>query len=62
MSYFIMKSEKNTIKLVIVLSLSLITALTSTIFLSSTTIFAVQGGDKQKFTAQLSCDQQVPPI
>ena len=58
-----MKTKKNTIRiLVIVLSLSLITALTSTIFLSSTTIFAVQGGDKQKFTAQLSGNQQVPPI
>jgi hypothetical protein len=46
------------------ISLSLITALTSVIYLSSTTtVFAVQGGEgKQKFTAQLSGDQQVPPI
>jgi hypothetical protein len=58
-----MKTNKNTIRiLVIVLSLPLITALTSTTYLSSTTIFAVQGEDKQKFTAQLSGDQQVPPI
>ena len=58
-----MKSKKNTIRiLVIVLSLSLITALTSATYLSSTTVFAVQGGDKQKFTARLSGDQQVPPI
>ena len=51
----------------IVISLSLITiALTSIIYLSSTTtVFAVhQGGEggKQKFTAQLSGDQEVPPI
>jgi CHRD domain len=54
-------SNKTTIFFVVI-SLSLmmmITALTSTI----TTVFAVQhGGDKQKFTAQLSGDQQVPPI
>jgi hypothetical protein len=43
----------------IVISFSLMmTALTS-----ATTVFAVQGGeDKQKFTAQLSGDQQIPPI
>ncbi len=49
----------------IVISLSLITALTSIIYSSSTTtVFAVQGGDggQQKFTAQLSGDQEVPPI
>ncbi len=58
-----MKTKKNTIRmLVIVLSLSLITALTSMTYLSSTTIFAVQHEGKQKYTAQLSGDQQVPPI
>ncbi|MGI9012566.1 MAG: CHRD domain-containing protein [Nitrososphaeraceae archaeon] len=47
---------------VIVISLSLITALTSITYLSSTPVFAVPSGDQQKFTAQLSGDQQVPPI
>jgi len=59
-----MKTKKNTIRiLVIVLSLSLITALTSITYLSyATTVFAVQHEGKQKFSAQLSGDQQVPPI
>ena len=50
----------------IVISLSLITtALTSITYISSaTTVFAVQSGegDKQKFTAHLFGDQQVPPV
>ena len=50
----------------IVISLSLITtALTSITYLSSaTSVFAVQEGewDKQKFTAHLFGDQEVPPI
>jgi hypothetical protein len=50
----------------IVIYLSLITtALTSITYLSSaTTVFAVQEGegDKQKFTAHLFGDQEVPPI
>jgi hypothetical protein len=48
----------------IVASLSLITiALTSITYLSyATTVFAVHHEGKQKFTAQLSGDQQVPPI
>ena len=59
-----MKTKKNTIRiLVIVLSLSLITALTSIAYLSyATTVFAVQHEGKQNFTAQLSGDQQVPPV
>ena len=46
---------------VIVTSLSLITALTSVSYLSSAEVFAVQSG-QQKFTAQLSGDQEVPPV
>src|SRR5687768_18220276 len=59
-----MKTKKNTIRiLVIVLSLSLITALTSITYLSyATTVFAVHHEGQQKFSAQLSGDQQVPPI
>jgi CHRD domain len=59
-----MKTKKNTIRiLVIVLSLSLITALTSITYLSyATTVFAVHHEGKQKFSAQLSGDQQVPPV
>ncbi len=62
-----MKINNNTIGIfVIVTSLSLITALASTSILSSaTTVFAVQqGGDggQQKFIAQLSGQQEVPPV
>lgn len=58
-----MKLNNNTRGIfVIVISLSLITALTSITYLSSTPVFAVPSGDQQKFTAQLSGDQEVPPI
>jgi hypothetical protein len=63
-----MKTNNNNKKAIffIVISLALITtALTSITYLSSaTTVFAVQGGerDKQKFTAHLYGDQQVPPV
>ena len=63
-----MKTNNNNKKAIffIVISLSLLTtALTSITYLSSaTTVFAVQGGegDKQKFTAHLFGDQQVPPV
>jgi hypothetical protein len=51
--------------IVIFLTLMVTTALTSITYLSSATIpvFAVQhSGDKQKFTTQLSGDQEVPPV
>jgi hypothetical protein len=59
-------NNKKAIFFIVIISFSLITtALTSIIYLSSaTTVFAVQGGegDKQKFTAHLFGDQQVPPV
>ncbi len=63
-----MKTNNNNKKAIffIVISLSMLTtALTSIKYLSSaTTVFAEQGGeeDKQKFTAHLFGDQQVPPV
>jgi hypothetical protein len=58
-----MKLNNNTRGIfVIVISLSLITALTSITYLLSTLVFAAPSGDQQKFTAQLSGDQEVPPI
>ena len=58
-----MKLNNNTRGIfVIVISLSLITALTSITYLSSTPVLAIPSGDQQKFTAQLSGDQEVPPI
>ena len=58
-----MKLNNNTRGIVvIVISLSLITALASITYLSSTPVFAVPSGGQQKFTAQLSGDQEVPPI
>ena len=52
-------SNKTAIFFVVISFSLMITALTST-----TTVFAVQhsGWDKQKFTTQLSGDQEVPPI
>ena len=47
---------------VIIIALSVITVLVSITYLSSTPVFAVPSGDQQKFTAQLSGDQEVPPI
>jgi CHRD domain len=59
-------NNKKAIFFIVIISFSLITtALTSIIYFSSaTTVFAVQGGegDKQKFTAHLFGDQQVPPV
>lgn len=40
----------------------MITALASIIYLSSAQVFAVTIEDQQKFSAQLSGDQEVPPI
>jgi hypothetical protein len=58
-----MKINNNTIEIFVVLtSLSLITVLASTIYLSSASVFAGPSGDQQKFSAQLSGDQEVPPI
>src|SRR5680860_553529 len=58
-----MKINNNTRGIfVIVISLSFITALTSITYLASTPVFAVPSGGQQKFTAQLSGDQEVPPI
>lgn len=58
-----MKINNNTIEIFVVLtSLSLITALASTIYLSSVSVFAEPSGVQQKFSAQLSGDQEVPPI
>lgn len=58
-----MKINNNTIEIFVVLtSLSLITALASTIYLSSVSVFAEPRGVQQKFSAQLSGDQEVPPI
>jgi hypothetical protein len=55
-------TTNNTIAIFVILtSLSLITALTSISYFSSAEVFAVQGG-QQKFKAQLSGDQEVPPI
>jgi hypothetical protein len=48
---------------VVVTSLSLITALISIAYLSSASLFAVPSeGQQKKFSAQLSGDQEVPPI
>lgn len=59
-------NNKKAIFFIVIISFSLTTtALTSLTYLSSaTTVFAVQGGegDKQKFTAHLFGDQQVPPV
>lgn len=59
-----MKIDSNTIGILVVVltSLSLITALTSTIYLSHSQIFAVPIEGEQKFSAQLSGDQEVPSI
>jgi hypothetical protein len=58
-----MKLNNNTRAIfVIVIALSLITALASITYLSSTPVFAVPSGDQQKFTAHLFGDQEVPPI
>ena len=58
-----MKINNNTIEIFVVLtSLSFITALASTTFLSSASVFAVPSEDQQKFSALLSGDQEVPPI
>ena len=56
-------SNKKAIFFIVIFLSLMITALTSITYLSSTTtVFAVQSEGKQKFTAQLSGDQQVPPI
>jgi hypothetical protein len=47
---------------VVVTSLSLITALISIAYLLSASIFAVPSEGQQKFSAQLSGDQEVPPV
>lgn len=62
-----MKINTNTIGkfvvVVVVTSLSLITALISIAYLSSAYVFAVPTSEgKQKFSAQLSGDQEVPPV
>ena len=58
-----MKINNNTVEISVVLtSLSFITALTYTTFLSSASVFAVPSEGQQKFSAQLSGDQEVPPI
>lgn len=59
-----MKINSNTIGIFVVVltSLSLITVLASIIYLSSAQVFAVTIEDQQKFSAQLSGDQEVPPI
>jgi hypothetical protein len=61
------KINTNTIGkfVVVVTSLSLITALISTAYLSSASsasVFAVPSEGQQKFSAQLSGDQEVPPL
>jgi hypothetical protein len=59
-----MKINSNTIGIFVVIltSLSLITALASIIYLSSVQVFAITIEDQQKFSAQLSGDQEVPPL
>ena len=60
-----MKINNNTIEIFVVLtSLLLLTALlASTTYLSSESVFAVQTSvGQQKFSAQLSGDQEVPPV
>ncbi|HEX2409149.1 MAG TPA: CHRD domain-containing protein [Nitrososphaeraceae archaeon] len=59
-----MKINSNTIGIFVVIltSLSLITALASIIYLSSVQVFAMTIEDQQKFSAQLSGDQEVPPL
>ena len=59
-----MKINNNTIGkfVVVVTSLSLITALISIAYLSSASVFAVPSEGQKKFSAQLSGDQEVPPI
>ena len=60
-----MKINNNTIGkfVVVVTSLSLITALISIAYLSSASVFAVPSeGQQKKFSAQLSGDQEVPPV
>jgi len=58
------KINTNTIGkfVVVVTSLSLITALISIAYLSSASVFAVPSEGQQKFSAQLSGDQEVPPV
>jgi hypothetical protein len=58
------KINTNTIGkfVVVVTSLSLITALISIAYLSSVSIFAGPSEDQQKFSAQLSGEQEVPPL
>ena len=60
-----MKINNNTIGIFVVfISLSFITALLAfTTYLSSASVFAIPtSGNQQKFSAQLSGDQEVPPI
>ena len=59
-----MKINTNTIGkfVVVVTSLSLITALISIAYLSSASVFAVPSEGQQKFSAHLSGDQEVPPV
>jgi CHRD domain len=58
-----MKIHTNTIgKFVVVTSLSLITALISIAYLSSASVFAIPSEGQKKFSAQLSGDQEVPPV
>lgn len=58
-----MKIHTNTIgKFVVVTPLSLITALISIAYLSSASVFAVPSEGQKKFSAQLSGDQEVPPV
>jgi hypothetical protein len=58
------KINTNTIGkfVVVVTSLSLITALISIAYLLSVSVFAVPSEGQQKFSAQLSGDQEVPPV
>ena len=58
-----MKINNNIVEIFVVLtSLSFITALASTTFLSYVSVFAVPSEGQQKFSAQLSGDQEVPPV
>src|SRR5215204_5774470 len=58
-----MKITANTIEIFLVLtSLSMITVLACTTHLSSVIVFAVPSESQQKFSAQLSGDQEVPPL
>jgi len=58
-----MKITANTIEIFLVLtSLSMIMVLACTTHLSSVIVFAVPSGSQQKFSAQLSGDQEVPPL